>query len=77
LESQDNIAREACEQALSAARGVAYPNALNLPIKTEDLPPFVAPYIELVSKMAFLAQIDKNPIKSIKLEAEGIIGEYA
>ncbi|XGQ70494.1 phosphoglycerate dehydrogenase [Campylobacter hepaticus] len=77
LESQDNIARQACEQALNAARGVAYPNALNLPIKTEDLPPFVAPYIELVSKMAFLAaQIDKNPIKSIKLESEGIISEY-
>ncbi|MCX2682976.1 phosphoglycerate dehydrogenase [Campylobacter sp. MIT 21-1685] len=77
LESQENIAKQACEQALSAARGVAYPNALNLPVKTEDLPPFVEPYIELVSKMAFLAtQIDKNVIKSIKLEAEGIIGEY-
>lgn len=78
LESQENIAIEACEQALSAARGVAYPNALNLPIKTEDLPPFVEPYIELVSKMAFLAvQIDKHPIKSIKIEAEGNIGDYA
>lgn len=78
LESQENIAIQACEQALSAARGVAYPNALNLPIKTEDLPPFVAPYIELVSKMAFLAaQMDKNPIKAIKIEAEGSIGDYA
>ncbi len=39
LESQDNIAREACEQALSAARGVAYPNALiyQLKLKTYHL----------------------------------------
>lgn len=78
LESQANIAVQACEQALNAARGISYPNALNLPIKTEDLPPFVAPYIELVSKMAFLcAQMEKGAIKSIKLEAEGDIGEYA
>ncbi|TQR34602.1 phosphoglycerate dehydrogenase [Campylobacter sp. MIT 99-7217] len=77
LESQRNIAIQACEQALSATRGISYPNALNLPIKTEDLPPFVAPYIELVSKMAFLAvQMDKTQIKSIKLEAEGDIAQY-
>jgi len=78
LESQENIAIQACENALNAARGIAFANALNLPIKTEDLPVFVEPYIELVSKMAFLAvQIDKGPIKSIKIEAEGAIGEYA
>ncbi|TEY02443.1 phosphoglycerate dehydrogenase [Campylobacter sp. US33a] len=78
FESQENISIQACEQALNAARGISYPNALNLPIKTEDLPPFVEPYIELVSKMGFLcAQLDKNPVKSIRLEAEGNIGEFA
>ncbi|EAK9877360.1 phosphoglycerate dehydrogenase [Campylobacter lari] len=77
LESQENIAIQACEQALNAARGISYPNALNLPIKTEDLPSFVAPYIELISKMGFLAaQLDKTPIKAIKLESEGQISEY-
>ncbi|QOR00841.1 phosphoglycerate dehydrogenase [Campylobacter sp. 2014D-0216] len=77
LESQENIAIQACEQALNAARGISYPNALNLPIKTEDLPKFVAPYIELISKMGFLAaQLDKTPIKAIKLESEGQISEY-
>lgn len=77
LESQENISIQACEQALSAAREIAYPNALNLPIKTEDLPKFVAPYIELISKMGFLAaQLDKTPIKSIKLESEGEISKY-
>lgn len=79
LESQANIAVQACEQALNAARGISYANALNLPIKTEDLPTFAAPYIELVSKMAFLAaqMVEKGAIKSIKLEAEGQIGEFA
>ncbi|CAD7287343.1 phosphoglycerate dehydrogenase [Campylobacter suis] len=78
LESQRNIAVEAAEQAISAARGISYPNALNLPIKTEDLPPFVEPYIELVSKMAFLgAQINKKAIKAIRIEAFGAISEYA
>ncbi|TXE81278.1 phosphoglycerate dehydrogenase [Campylobacter peloridis] len=77
LESQENIAIQACEQALNAARGISYPNALNLPIKTEDLPNFVAPYIELISKMGFLAaQLDKTPIKAIKLESEGQISEF-
>lgn len=77
LESQKNIAVEAVEQAISAARGISFPNALNLPIKTEELPPFVEPYIELVSKISFLgAQINKTAIKSIKIEAQGEISEY-
>ena len=77
LESQANIAREAAEQAISAARGISYPNALNLPIKTEDLPPLVEPYLELISKMSFLAaQLTKNPIKAIKIEADGEVGNY-
>lgn len=77
LESQANIAIQACENALNAARGISYANALNLPIKTEDLPDFVAPYVELVSKMAFLcATMQKGAITSIKLEAEGKIAEY-
>ena len=78
LESQANIAIAAAEQAISAARGISYPSALNLPIKTEDLPPFVEPYIELTSKMAFLAaQINKKAIKAIRIETHGPISEYA
>ncbi|WP_024953967.1 phosphoglycerate dehydrogenase [Sulfurospirillum arcachonense] len=77
IESQEKIAIQAAENAISAARGVSYPNALNLPIKAEDLPPFVEPYLELVQKMGFLcAQINKASIKSVKIEAEGEVGEY-
>lgn len=77
LESQEKIAIQAAEQAILAARGISYPNALNLPIKTEDLPKFVVPYVELVQKISFLAaQIYKRPILGITLEGEGQIGDF-
>jgi D-3-phosphoglycerate dehydrogenase len=77
LESQENIANAAAEQAILAARGISYPNALNLPIKTEDLPKFAAPYLELVQKISFLAtQIYKRPVLGVNVEAEGNISEY-
>lgn len=78
LESQEKIATQAAENAISAARGISYPNALNLPIKREDLPKFVANYLELIQKMAFFcAQINRASIKSIRVEAQGEVGEYA
>jgi D-3-phosphoglycerate dehydrogenase len=77
FESQEKIAIQAAEQALSAVRGISYPNALNLPIKTEDLPSSTAPYLELVQKISFLAaQIYKRPILGIHVEGEGTVGEY-
>ena len=77
LESQEKIATQAAEQAVSAARGTSYPNALNLPIVESEVPSFVKPYLELVQKMAYLAaQINKGYIKSIKLEAEGEISKF-
>ncbi len=77
LESQEKIAIQAAEAAISAARGVSYPNALNLPIKTEELPSHLVPYLELLQKMAyFAAQINRAQVKSIKIEVEGEIGEY-
>ncbi len=76
-ESQKKIAIQAAENAIEAARGIAYPNALNLPIDETKIPSFVKPYIELTQKMAFLlAQSDKSAIRSINLCAEGKIAEY-
>lgn len=76
-ESQEKIAIEAAEQALSAARGVSYPNALNLPVKISEVPEFAIAYFETVQKAAFLAsQINKNALESIKLTAEGEIADY-
>ncbi|MEJ5168341.1 MAG: phosphoglycerate dehydrogenase [Arcobacteraceae bacterium] len=77
LESQEKIAIQAAENAIEAAIGASYPNALNLPIDETKIPSFVKPYLELTQKMAYLlSQIDKSAIKSIKIEASGDIADY-
>ena len=77
VESQYKIATQAANNAIKSARGIGYPHALNLPIDETKIPSFVKPYLELTQKMAFLiAQMDRNAIESIKLEAEGEIAEY-
>jgi D-3-phosphoglycerate dehydrogenase len=76
-ESQRNIAIQSAEAAISAARGVAYPNALNLPIKESELPNFLRPYLELSQKIGNLgAQILKSAISSIKVTTEGEINKF-
>ncbi len=76
-ESQKEIAIQAANNAIEAARGIAYPNALNLPIDESKIPAFVKPYIELTQKMAFLlAQISKSEIRSINVSAEGELVDY-
>jgi D-3-phosphoglycerate dehydrogenase / 2-oxoglutarate reductase len=77
VESQYKIATQAANNAIEAARGIGYPHALNLPIDESKIPSYVKPYLELTQKMAFLiAQMDKSAVKSIKIEAEGAIGDY-
>ena len=76
-ESQRNIAVQAAENAIAAAKGIAYPNALNLPIKESELPDFVAPFLELAQKIGYMsAQVLKSGAKSIKVRAEGPVSEY-
>ena len=76
-ESQRNIAIQAAENAIAAAKGISYPNALNLPIKENELPDFVRPYLELIQKMGHLsAQITKSAVKSIKVTAKGPVSDY-
>ena len=76
-ESQKEISIQAANNAIESARGIAYPNALNLPIDENKIPSFVKPYIELTQKMAFLlAQISKSDIRSINIAAEGEVSEY-
>ena len=76
-ESQRNIALQAAQQAIDAAKGISYPNALNLPIKESELPDYVKPFLELIQKMGHMStQITKSAVKSIKITAEGDIGDY-
>lgn len=77
LESQEKIATEAAEQAINAAKGISYPNALNLAYKESEMPEFVKPYLELAQKIGYLAaQINMGHVKSLKIEAEGDVAEY-
>jgi len=76
-ESQKKIAVQAAQNAIDSARGVSYPNALNLPIDESKIPSYVKPYIELTQKLAFLvAQKDRSPIRSISICAQGEIKDY-
>jgi len=76
-ESQQNIAIQAAENAIASAKGIAYPNALNLPIKESDLPNFLKPYLELIQKMGHISsQATREQIKKIKIITEGEVSEY-
>lgn len=76
-ESQYNIGTQAAQQAIEAAKGIAYPNAFNLPIDETKIPPFVKPFLELGQKIGFMAgELNRAPVVSIKVSAEGDIAEY-
>ncbi len=76
-ESQYNIGTQAAQQAIEAAKGIAYPNALNLPIDETKIPPFVKPFLELGQKVGFMAsELNKAPVVSVKVSAQGDIAEY-
>jgi len=76
-ESQQNIAIQAAENAIASAKGIAYPNALNLPIKESELPDFLRPYLELTQKIGHMgAQLTKSGVSSMKITTEGEVSEY-
>ena len=57
-----------CKNAIESASGIAYPNALNLPIDESKIPSFVKPYIELTQKWHFLScKLSKSEIRSINM----------
>jgi D-3-phosphoglycerate dehydrogenase len=76
-ESQQNIAIQAAENAILSARGISYPNAMNLPIKENELPDFVRPYLEMAQKIGYMgAQLTNSGIKSLKISVEGPVSDY-
>lgn len=77
LESQEQIALQAAQAALEAARGASYPNALNLPVIETEIPKNIRSYLELAQKLGFFcAQANKGAISSIHLSIEGEIGNF-
>ncbi len=76
-ESQQNIAIQAAENAIASAKNISFPNALNLPIKENELPEFLRPYLELIQKMGHIsAQATRESIKSIRITTEGDVSEH-
>jgi len=76
-ESQVKIATQAASNALDVARGISYPNALNLPIKEGEVEEWAESYFELTQRLAFMAaQLNKGAIESIKVSATGEIKKY-
>jgi len=76
-ESQYNIGTQAAQQAIEAAKGIAYRNAFNLPIDETKIPSFVKPFLELGQKIGFMAsELNRAPIVSIKVSAQGDIADY-
>ncbi|HFU74604.1 MAG TPA: phosphoglycerate dehydrogenase, partial [Helicobacteraceae bacterium] len=77
FESQYNIGTQAAQQAIEAAKGIAYPHAFNLPIDESKIPSFVKPFLVMGQKLGFLAsQINKAPLVSITVSGQGDIGDY-
>ncbi|MDQ7068020.1 MAG: phosphoglycerate dehydrogenase [Sulfurimonas sp.] len=76
-ESQYNIGTQAANNAIEAAKGIAYPHAMNLPIDESTIPSFVKPFLEMGQKIGFLeSQMSKSQIISIKVTGHGDIAEY-
>ncbi|MFA7611056.1 MAG: NAD(P)-dependent oxidoreductase, partial [Sulfurimonas sp.] len=76
-ESQYNIGVQAAANAISAAKGISYPHAMNLPIDESEIPPFVKPFLEMGQKIGFLeSQLNKSQIISIKVSGQGEISKY-
>ncbi len=76
-ESQYNIGTQAAQNAIAAAKGVAYPNALNLPIDESKIPPFVKPFLEMGQRIGYMeAQMHKAKISAIKVSGQGDIANY-
>jgi D-3-phosphoglycerate dehydrogenase / 2-oxoglutarate reductase len=77
FESQYNIGTQAAENAIAAAKGIAFAHAMNLPIDESKIPSFVKPFLEMGQKIGFLAsQLNKSQIVSIKVSGQGEIAEY-
>ncbi len=77
FESQYNIGTQAAENAIEAAKGIAFPHAMNLPIDETKIPAFVKPFLEMGQKVGFLAaQMNKAPLVSIKVSGQGDIAQY-
>lgn len=77
LESQQRIGVQAAQQAIEAAKGISYPNAMNLPIKEDEISDIAKKYLDLAQKISFFgAQATKSSIKKIAVSVYGDIEKH-
>jgi D-3-phosphoglycerate dehydrogenase len=77
LESQQRIGVQAAQQAIEAAKGISFPNAMNLPIREDQVSDLGKKYLDLAQKISFFAaQATKSGIKKIAVSVYGDIEEY-
>ena len=77
FESQYNIGTQAAQNAIEAAKSIAFAHAMNLPIDESKIPAYVKPFLEMGQKIGFLAsQMYKAQIIAIKVSGQGDISNY-
>lgn len=74
-EAQENVALQVAEQMSDYLLSGAITNAVNFPSITAEEAPKLKPFIALGEKLgSFLGQLTETPIKSIRIQYEGEVG---
>ncbi len=76
VEAQDNVSDGVAQQVLSALKGEAVPNAVNLPsLPTQELQ-VLQPYIDLAEKLGKLYyQMHRDPVQEVEVSCLGELAE--
>jgi D-3-phosphoglycerate dehydrogenase len=75
-EAQENVALQVAEQMADYLLNGAIANAVNFPSITAEEAPKLKPFVALGEKLgAFLGQLTEAPIKSIRIQYEGEVGD--
>ena len=73
-EAQENVALQIADQMAEYLLRGAITNAVNFPSISAEEAPRLKPFIDLAGKLgSFLGQLTEAPIKSIRLEYEGVL----
>jgi D-3-phosphoglycerate dehydrogenase / 2-oxoglutarate reductase len=75
-EAQENVALQVAEQMSAYLLRGAITNAINFPSITAEEAPKLRPYVKLLEQLgSFTGQLTEKPIKAIRIEYSGDVGE--
>ena len=75
-EAQENVALQVAEQMSAYLLRGAITNAINFPSITAEEAPKLRPYVKLLEQLgSFAGQLTEKPIKAIRIEYSGDVGE--